>query len=500
MKSTTRLELIGIGKRFGEVVANDGIDLLLESGEIHAVLGENGAGKSTLMMLLYGVLQPDSGSIVWESREVRIGDPATARRLGIGMVFQHFSLLQTLTVRENLELALGALDAAHLESVLRQFDLRIDLDVRVGLLSPGEMQRVEILRCLLQDMKLLILDEPTSVLTPGEVEQLMHILRRLAEGGCSVLFITHKLAEARALCRRATVLRNGRVAARLELAQCSDTDITRAMLGGEPPPPPTLAPMTAGEVLLEVRGARAALPGQHRGRIDGLDLQLRAGEILGIAGVAGSGQDTLVALLAGEIRPASGSLLWRGEDITRKGARARRRLGITTLPVDRLHQAAAGGLDLTANLLLTHCDDSAYRSGPWLHWRRVREAAQELIVQAGVKAPSAQAMARQLSGGNLQKFLVARELAGSPRVLVCYNPTWGVDPGAQARIHSALGEARSAGMSILLLSEDTEELYRLSDRLGALCNGRLSPQLPASEVDSELLGQWMTGSTGNAAA
>ncbi|TGD74617.1 ABC transporter ATP-binding protein [Mangrovimicrobium sediminis] len=498
MTPPVRLELVGIGKRFGAVVANDSIDLRLRPGEIHAVLGENGAGKSTLMLLLYGVLQPDSGSIVWEGREVSVSDPGTARRLGIGMVFQHFSLLRTLSVRQNLQLAYPDLDEQRLAQVLGDFDLRIELDVRVGLLSPGEMQRVEILRCLLQDMKLLILDEPTSVLTPAEVEQLVAILRKLAQRGCSVLFITHKLDEARALCREATVLRGGRVAGRLELAGSSDADITRLMLGGEPPPAQLArAAAPPGATALQLRGICAQLPGQRRGRLENIDLSLASGEILGIAGVSGSGQEALAAVVAGEIRPSAGSLWLDGEDLGRSGVRQRRRRGIRVLPVDRLHHAAAAGLTLDENYLLSHYDDAACHSGPWLHWGRVAALATQLIQDAAVRAPSAAAQARQLSGGNLQKFLVGRELAGAPRVLVCYNPTWGVDPGAQANIHAALAAARNAGMAILLLSEDTEELYRLCDRLGALCDGRLSPQLPTAEVDRDLLGQWMTGAGGS---
>ncbi|MFV8816313.1 ABC transporter ATP-binding protein [Haliea sp. E17] len=494
MTNKPRLELFRLRKCFGPVVANDDISLRLGAGEIHAILGENGAGKSTLMMLLYGVLQPDAGGIVWEGREVTIPDPGSARSMGIGMVFQHFSLLNTLSVRENLQLALGKLDESRLRAVLEDFDLRIDLDVQVGVLSPGEMQRVEILRCLLQDMKLLILDEPTSVLTPSEVDQLIAILRKLAAQGCSILFITHKLIEARTLCQRATVLRNGKVAGGLELASSSDADITRLMLGKEPPPPPDIAPTAAGPNLLQLRAVDARMPGQYRGRLSGVTLELAAGEILGVAGVAGSGQETLVALISGELAPAAGSILWEGDDISRIGVRTRRRRGIASLPVDRLQHAAAGGLSLTENLMLTHYDSEGMRRGPWLQWSRARERAAALIQSAAVRTPSEEASARQLSGGNLQKFLVARELASTPRLLVCYNPTWGVDPGAQANIHAALAQARSAGMAILLLSEDTEELYRLSDRLCALCDGRLSPNLPTAQVTAELLGQWMTGS------
>jgi len=484
-----RLELIGISKRFGDTLANDSISLRVQPGEVHALLGENGAGKSTLMKVLYGVHTPDSGSILWHNREVDIADPNAARRLGIGMVFQHFCLIERMTVFENLQLALPELKAAALQQrfdALRQrLGLQVRLEDRVGQLSAGERQRVEILRCLMADVELLILDEPTSVLTPGEVQTLIATLRLLADDGCSILFISHKLVEVQQLCERATVLRAGRVVGSVRVAE-SDRAGLVAMMMGEAPPAAARPPLNViGETLL-------SLQADNCGRLRAARLELAAGEIVGIGGVAGSGQETLQDLVSGEQRLPQDRVRFMGEDIGHLSVQQRRLRGVRSLPVDRLGRAAAAGLSLAENFLLTHYGQGPLQQGPWVDWRRPAGAARQAIADFAISAPSEHAPARDLSGGNLQRFLVARELAGQPRLLVCYNPTWGVDPTAASRIHEALQDARRAGAAILLLSEDIDELFSLCDRLGALCNGVLSPLLPRNEVTTELMGRWMT--------
>ncbi|MEM0955631.1 MAG: ABC transporter ATP-binding protein [Pseudomonadota bacterium] len=489
MTAALRLELIDVSKRFGDMLANDAVSLQVEPGEIHALLGENGAGKSTLMKVLYGVHSPDSGSILWNNREVDIADPNAARQLGIGMVFQHFCLIDRLSVRENLQLALPELELASIErrfSELRdRLQLAVDLDASVSTLSAGERQRVEILRCLMADVQLLILDEPTSVLTPLEVGTLIKTLKLLAAEGCSILFISHKLAEVEQLCDRATILRAGQVTGSVVIAETDRAQLVAMMMGQTPPekPAPTLS--VVGDTVLDARFERC-------GRLQAAELKLAAGQIAGIGGVAGSGQEALVDLISGEQSVSCGELTYLGNDIRHASVAKRRQLGLRTLPVDRLGRAAAAGLSLKENMLLTHSHHAPLQQGAWVDWQRLGRATAAAVTEFDIKTPSESAPARDLSGGNLQRFLVARELLGKPRLLVCYNPTWGVDPAAAARIHQALLSARDAGAAVLLLSEDIDELFQLCDLLGALCNGHLSPLLNKADATPELMGRWIT--------
>lgn len=484
-----RLELLNISKRFGDTLANDRVSLRVMPGEIHALLGENGAGKSTLMNLLYGVLQPDGGSILWNNRETVVSDPARARTLGIGMVFQHFSLIERLSIRDNLCLALGEYTLEEIEQrfaqVQQRFGLAVDLSARVVDLSAGQRQRVEILRCLLQDIQLLILDEPTSVLTPDEVYELMALLRDLAEQGCSILFISHKLNEVQALCHRATVLRGGRLAGEVNLESSSLSEITTLMLGAALPETEFAAVETDGDVVLSLRHDAGAT-------LKSAQLCIAAGEIVGIGGVSGSGQDELIDIISGEI-PCLGDLRYAGACIKSMGVAVRRSLGIATLPVDRLGRGASPGLNLAENYLLTHSHLRADLGGWFPDWSQYHQHAQRVIDDYQIKAASTSVTASELSGGNLQRFLFGREMARQPRLLACYNPTWGVDPAAAARIHQELVKARDAGAAVLVISEDIDELFRISDRMGALCSGRLSAVLPRAQVSRNLMGEWMTG-------
>eukprot|EP00903_Cladosiphon_okamuranus_P004420 g4418.t1 len=505
--ASPRLELVRLSKRFPGTLANDQISLNVHSGEIHALLGENGAGKSTLMNLIYGVLTPDSGQIIWEGREVDIRSPQRAKELGIGMVFQHFSLFETLTVRENLLLALpkplygryrnGLLDQ-RIEALGQTLKLDIALDRNVESLSAGEKQRVEIARCLLLDVRLLILDEPTSVLTPKETTALISILRNLADTGCSLLFISHKIDEVRELCDRATVLRAGKVTGDCSPAETSREQMTKMILGEDRLLESQFSQGQAMHPALSLKNLGAESAGRRKS-IQNLNLTLDAGTIVGLAGVSGNGQETLVDLISGEIFPDRGEIQFEQESIQNADVCSRRSKGISTLPVDRLGRGAIGSFSLVENFLLTgYCQtgEKALIQRMLINWSATQAGAEQVIRSFQVKTHSSADTAKSLSGGNLQKFLVGREISADPKVLVLYNPTWGVDLGAANLIHRALIELRDQGAAILVISEDLDELFLISDKMGAICEGQLSPVLNKSEVDLSLLGLWMTDPNG----
>ncbi|MFZ5961077.1 ABC transporter ATP-binding protein [Pseudomonas knackmussii] len=496
-----RLELRAISKRYPGCLANDRVDLSIQPGEIHALLGENGAGKSTLMKIIYGVTRPDSGELFWDGRAVSVKDPAQARALGIGMVFQHFSLFETLTVAENIALALGAAAgtprqlAPRIREVSQRYGMPLEPERLVHGLSIGERQRVEIVRCLMQDIRLLILDEPTSVLTPQEAEELFAVLRRLAAGGCSILFISHKLAEVRALCERATVLRGGRVSGDCVPAQCSDLELARLMVGDAEGLEAQYPKAQGGEALLQVSDLHWRSADPFGVSFAGLDLEVRAGEIVGIAGVAGNGQDELLALLSGEQRlprARAETIRIAGEAIAHLAPDARRARGQAFVPAERLGHGAVPEMSLADNALLTGFQHGLVRHG-LVQRGKVRAFADAIIQRFGVKTPDAQAAARSLSGGNLQKFILGREILQQPRLLIAAHPTWGVDVGAAAVIHRALIALRDAGAAILVVSEDLDELFQISDRIGALCSGRLSPLVKTAATDPLAVGRWMAG-------
>lgn len=494
-----RLELVSVTKAYPGCIANDSVSLKVEPGEIHALLGENGAGKSTLMKMIYGVVKPDSGQMLWNDKEVQISGPAEARALGMGMVFQHFSLFETLSVTENIALYLEPSDYGNLsllrERIIRvadEYGLSINPDRLVHSLSVGEQQRVEIIRCLLQDIQLLILDEPTAVLTPPEVEQLIKVLKQLAQKGCSILFISHKLHEVNALCDKATILRGGKVTGYCIPRDTTPTQMAQLMLGEE-------LQLQTSMPKGQAQGATLTLdkidvnPQDHFATpLTDINFTLNAGEILGIAGVAGNGQDELVDLLNGELQPASGSMTYLGENITQTSTAKRRKQGIGIVPADRIGRGAVANMSLTENNLLTSYITQVNRSG-WIDWSAIGARASHIISTFGVKATGAQAAAKSLSGGNLQKFIMGREIEQQPKLLVCFHPTWGVDVGAANLIHKKLIELRDQGCAILVISEDLDELYLLSDRLGALCGGKLSPIGNKTDVPLHQLGQWMTG-------
>ena len=494
--SIPRLELSGITKRYPAVVANDAIDLQVQPGEIHALLGENGAGKSTLMKIIYGAVQPDAGSVRFNGQAVTIRGPQQARALGISMVFQHFSLFDTLSVAENVWLgldrsvSLGEVSERILEKAAA-YGLDIDPGRPVHTLSVGEMQRVEIIRALLGDPSLLILDEPTSVLTPAAVERLFEVLRRLASQGCSIVYISHKLHEIRALCTACTVLRGGRVTGTCDPRTQSEAALSRMMIGSDPP---SLhhRPLAAGDTALAVRGLSVQRTDPFGTDLDGIALSVRAGEILGVAGVSGNGQRELLACLSGEdVRAPAGSITLLGQDVSRASAAQRREVGLHFVPEERLGRGAVPGMSLAHNTLLTRREP--LQGGWWIRRGRMRELAERIIDRYKVRAGGPEALAQSLSGGNLQKFIVGREIDAQPRVLIVAQPTWGVDVGASAQIRSALLALRDAGTAILLISEELDELFELADRLVVMAKGRLSPAMPRQEATTERIGQWMSG-------
>ncbi|MAB22793.1 ABC transporter ATP-binding protein [Pseudomonas neustonica] len=499
MATAERLRLENIVKEYPGCRANDGVHLSVQAGEIHALLGENGAGKSTLMKIIYGVIQPDAGTLTWNGHPLTLQGPAHARELGIGMVFQHFSLFETLTVAENIALSLPAAQArdrskldTRIREVSEHYGMALDPRRFVNTLSIGERQRVEIVRCLIQDSSLLILDEPTSVLTPQEVQVLFRTLRQLSKEGCSILFISHKLQEVRDLCHRATVLRQGRVTGECNPGEITTDDIARMMVGNETPLSTQVDPSEPGELLLQTNNLNYQTRDPFGTSLQDICMSLRAGEIVGIAGVAGNGQDELLRALSGEAKVNNDSLQLSGMSIGDSGPAVRRKLGVAVVPEERLGRGAVPSMSLVDNSLLTAYGQGMISKG-WVGLGKVRDYAGRVVEQFGVRAAGIDSAATSLSGGNLQKFIIGREALQQPKLLVASHPTWGVDVGSAVAIHEALVKLRDEGAAVLLISEDLDELFQLCGRMGAICAGKLSPLVPTSELSIEKLGQWMAG-------
>ncbi|MSQ50755.1 MAG: ABC transporter ATP-binding protein [Betaproteobacteria bacterium] len=498
--STPRLELSGISKRYPGVVANNGVRLSVMPGEIHAVLGENGAGKSTLMKIIYGAVAPDEGSILFNGVAVRVRNPQEACALGISMVFQHFSLFDTLTVAQNVWLgqdqrvSLAAVTGS-IHAKATEYGLDIDPARPVHTLSVGEMQRVEIIRALLNRPQLLILDEPTSVLTPPAVEKLFVVLRRIAAEGCGILYISHKLHEIRQLCHACTVLRGGVVAGYCDPGMETNESLSRMMIGATPL---VLAQglTEAGAPVLRVQGLKLSRQDPFGVDIDEVSLQVSAGEVVGIAGVSGNGQRELLYVLSGEdVRAAPGSIRLFDVDISRVDPGKRRLLGLHFVPEERLGRGAVPPMSLAHNLLLTR-DEAVAKpvwAGGWLHPRRLEAQALRIIDRFNVKANGPTATARSLSGGNLQKFIVGREIDARPKLLIVSQPTWGVDVGAAAQIRGEILALRDAGCAVLVFSDELDELFEICGRLHVIARGRLSPSMPVREAGVQIIGEWMSG-------
>ncbi|ABG33515.1 ABC transporter ATP-binding protein [Roseobacter denitrificans] len=497
---TPLLSLQGLTKAYPGVLANDRVSLQIEPGEVHALLGENGAGKSTLVKMIYGLVKPDTGDMRLHGEVFSPPEPRAARAAGVGMVFQHFSLFDALSVAENI--ALGMEDAPKMGALSEQirkvsdtYGLPLSPDRIVGDLSAGERQRVEIIRCLLQAPKLLIMDEPTSVLTPQEVDILFETLRTLSAEGTSILYISHKLEEIRTLCDAATILRLGKVVGDCIPRDTSARDMAEMMVG-KVLTTPKRSGVALGEPLLHLKNLSRPAPSAFGMPLRDITLTLRQGEILGIGGVAGNGQDELLAALSGETPADPGMVLFRGADIGKAGPNARRKLGILAAPEERLGHAAAPDMSLTENAMLTGAAREKLEQNGFLNWPAARGFAERIIDAFDVRTPGPDNAARSLSGGNLQKFVIGREVLQRPEILVVNQPTWGVDASAAAAIRQALLDLAEGNAAVIVISQDLDELMEISDHFAALNEGRLSAPRPTKGLTVEQIGLMMGGAHG----
>jgi len=498
--TTPLLALSDLTKAYPGVIANDHVSLSIGVGEIHALLGENGAGKSTLVKMIYGLVKPDSGAMQMHGADFAPVDPRAARAAGVGMVFQHFSLFDALSVAENIALGMEAPPpmatlATRIREVSETYGLPLSPDRTVGDLSAGERQRVEIIRCLLQDPKLLIMDEPTSVLTPQEVDILFETLRKLKADGTAILYISHKLEEIRALCDAATILRGGKNVGTCVPRDTSAREMAELMVGTTLATPKSAA-HTAGDVILSVTGLSAVSPSAFGMALRDISFEVRAGEVLGIGGVAGNGQDEMLGVLSGELQCAPGMVTFRGKDLAGIGPEQRRGLGVLSAPEERLGHAAAPDMSLTENAMLTGMAREDLARGGILNWAKARDFAERIIEAFDVRTPGAHNAARSLSGGNLQKFVIGREVLQRPEVLVVNQPTWGVDAAAAAAIRQALLDLAAGGTALVIISQDLDELMEISDRFAALNEGRLGAPRPTSDLDVEQIGLMLGGAHG----
>jgi len=535
---TALLKLAGISKSFPGCLANDQIDIEISSGEIHALLGQNGAGKSTLVKIMYGLLQADAGTLEWQQQAIKIRSPAHARQLGIAMVFQHFSLFDSMTVLENIVLGLG--DSGNSQSktnraalkdeivrVADQYGLPLQPDRHVYSLSVGEKQRIEIIRCLLQSPELLIMDEPTSVLTPQEVESLFTTLRRLRDDGMSILYISHKLDEIHQLCDRATILRDGRKVAVADPRKESSESLAEMMIGEKTlqverdstrnslkssssaqnasfsdvhsTPGQSAEQITHSGTSLQVRQLNVAALSDTGISLQDISFEVNAGEVLGIAGVAGNGQDELMLALSGESlsRPGDSITLSQGSNpplaIGQFTPGMRRRNGVCVIPEERLGHAAVPSMTLAENALLTGFERLPLTRAGWIRKRAAKAFARQIVETFNVMCRDVDSTASNLSGGNIQKFVVGREIEQDPAVLIVAQPTWGVDAGAAAVIRQALLQLAHNGAAVLVISQDLDELLQISDRIVAMCAGSLSEAYAADALTAAEIGILMGG-------
>ncbi len=491
-------------KLFGTFGACNAIDLDIAPGEIHALLGENGAGKSTLVKMLFGVLAPSAGEIIWNGEAVRIGSPSEARKLGIGMVFQHFSLFEALTVAENIALSLDPKIslkeiAREAEALSKAYGLPLDPYAHVADLSVGERQRIEIVRALLQNPKLIILDEPTSVLTPQEADRLFETLAKLKAEGRSVLYISHRLEEVQRICDRATVLRHGAVTGSCDPRAETTASLARMMVGSDVAGIQRDDECTMGDMSVEIRALSVPARTPFAVSLKNISMQVRSGEVLAIAGVAGNGQGELFDALSGEYPVAQDeTIILRGKPVGRLGINGRRLLGAGFVPEERHGHAAVPAMRLSENLLLARyrSDAKAFLAGGFLNVIRnatVKNAARRISDAMDVRKSGEDPQAGSLSGGNLQKFIVGRELDRQPSILVVNQPTWGVDAGAARRIRQALVDLAKAGGAVIVISQDLDEIFEVASSIAVISDGRLSQAYPANSMTREKIGLLMGG-------
>jgi len=499
LKTPPVLSAVGLTKSFGDFRANDAVSFSIQPGEIHALLGENGAGKSTFVKLVYGLLQPDEGQIFWQGQPVHISGPLQARQLGIGMVFQHFSLFESLSVAENIQLALPAGEnlaalSDRIRAMSDAYGLAIDPNAYIHNLSVGQQQRVEVMRCLLQNPSLLIMDEPTSVLTPQETDQLFSVLRQFADNGMAVLFISHKLDEIRALTSRATVLRRGRNVGTVDTKKNSNRQLAELMVGRKIADVTRQSAPDQSKAVCVIKNLQKPKPTAFAVTLNYISFTANAGEILAIAGIAGNGQDEIMAALSGEWRPPSaGVIMLDGQDISHLGPAARRRVGLGVVPEERNGHAAIPSMSLSDNALLTnHSLGKTVQHGV-IDDAATKVIAAEVIDRFDVRVPSDDPMAASLSGGNLQKFVVGREIIKSPRLLVVAQPTWGVDVGAAVSIRKSMLELAARGSAVIMISQDLEEVFAIAHKIAVLHDGCLSDVMPASNDTAEQVGILMGG-------
>ncbi|MCX2725877.1 ABC transporter ATP-binding protein [Roseibium salinum] len=504
------LRLEGITKRFGALTANGEVSLDLKQGEILALLGENGAGKTTLMNILFGHYVADEGRVLVDRNgggllELEPGSPHAALEAGIGMVHQHFALAENLSALDNILLGtekLAALTSAHaparrkLEALMAHSGLNVPLDARISRLSVGEKQRVEILKALYRDARVLVLDEPTAVLTPQESETLFRTLKTLAEGGLGIIFISHKLAEVMASSHRVAVLRGGCKVADLSTAECSQRKLAELMVGHEIVE--TIRTTgTPGGSLFVLKGVSA---GEGRDALHDVDLDLKSGEILGIAGVSGNGQTMLARVISGLEPLSAGTVMLDGRSLTHASARKMIDSGLARIPEDRHHDGIVGAMSVSENLAIEAIRKPENQRFGLLRFSAMRERARKLIEAYDIRCQSEDSPARLLSGGNIQKIVLARTLETVPKVVLAAQPSRGLDVGATSEVHRRLLAARSRGAGVILISEDLDELMRLSDRIAVIHRGRLSAAEPAETLDRSALGLRMAGHSGEEAA
>jgi simple sugar transport system ATP-binding protein len=500
LRSGPLLSAVSISKRYGDFLANDCIDLDLFSSEIHALLGENGAGKSTLVKMMYGLIQPSGGELRWMGQTVVLSGPSEARALGIGMVFQHFSLFENLTVAENVALGLPPTESftaisERLEETARVYGLPLEPKREVWRLSVGERQRIEIVRALMQNPKLLILDEPTAVLTPQEADQLFTVLDRLKSEGRALLYISHKLEEVKRICDTATILRGGKKVATCDPRQETAASLARMMVGAEIGEVKAASGRTASVPRLVIHKLSLEPHDPHGTRLEEISLEVCGGEIVGIAGVAGNGQDELFSALSGErLSPSEGAVVINGQAAGLLNVTERRRMGAAFVPEERLGHGTAPRMKLSENALLTgHAASGMVKKG-FINKPATLAHVDRTTKTFDVRKAKRDPEAVSLSGGNLQKFIVGREILREPGILVVSQPTWGVDAGAAAVIRQALIDLSARGTAVLVISQDLDELAEIADRIAVMFHGRLSAPLRAAEATRERLGLLMGGS------